>query len=72
MVHPLATNGEEESRKDSTHVHRLLDSLVAFYPTEVASSNELMLDTNQMITSSSLVKTLETLCIKLIPWQEHL
>ena len=50
-VNPPATTGVEESGKDCPHGHKLLDSSVAFYPEAVAPSNELRLNTHQVITN---------------------
>ena len=49
-VNPLAADEEEELGEDSTQVHRL-NSSVAFNPTTVTPSDELMFDTHQVITN---------------------
>ena len=50
-VNPLAANEEGKPEEDSSLVRKLLDSSVAFDPTAVAPSDELMFDTHQVITN---------------------
>ena len=50
-VNRPATNGVEESGKYCAYVHKLLDSLVAFYPAAVALSDEFRLNTHLVINN---------------------